>query len=225
MYRTLDVGQIRKTSEALSQRIAASFPDSGLSRVSLELQWLADETEARLSRLRRPDWRLRLVLWSAAALVLLTAVALPVLVSVRTEVADLSDLMQGIEAAVNNVVFVAIAFWFLVTMEQRPKRRVALAALHELRSIAHVVDMHQLTKDPDQSLTSGGAAAGPELGRYLDYCSELLSIVSKLAALYAQHVVDQQVLAAVNDVETLAGGLSSKIWQKIVILDVIALRD
>jgi hypothetical protein len=30
------------------------------------------------------------------------------------------------------------------------------------------------------------------------------------------------VLGAVNDIETLAGGLSSKIWQKIMILDVMA---
>jgi hypothetical protein len=58
-----------------------------------------------------------------------------------------------------------------------------------------------------------------ELARYLDYCSEMLSLVSKLAVLYVQRFDDAQVLAAVDDVQALTTGLSNKIWQKIVILD------
>jgi len=58
-----------------------------------------------------------------------------------------------------------------------------------------------------------------ELSRYLDYCTELLSLTSKVASLYVQDVQDPVVLDAVNDVENLATGLSAKIWQKIMILD------
>ena len=61
-----------------------------------------------------------------------------------------------------------------------------------------------------------------ELGRYLSYCSELFSLSSKAAALYAQYLNDPVVLAAVNDIETLAAGLSNKVWQKIMILDIAA---
>ena len=57
-----------------------------------------------------------------------------------------------------------------------------------------------------------------ELGGYLDYCSELLSVISKLAALQVQHFHDAVTLAAVNEIETLTTGLSSKIWQKITLL-------
>ena len=57
-----------------------------------------------------------------------------------------------------------------------------------------------------------------DLESYLDYCSEMLSIVSKLAALYAQNLDDAVVLSAVDEVEGLASRLSSKIWQKIIIL-------
>jgi len=88
--------------------------------------------------------------------------------------------------------------------------------------------MHQLTKDPAYLLAPpNDTAHSPkrmmtpyELTRYLDYCSELLSIVSKLAALHAQYLSDPVVLNAVNDVEQLAHGLASKIWQKIMILDI-----
>ena len=58
-----------------------------------------------------------------------------------------------------------------------------------------------------------------ELGRYLDYCSEMLALNSKLAALYAQSLHDPVVLAAVDEVETLTTGLTAKIWQKLVILN------
>ena len=63
-----------------------------------------------------------------------------------------------------------------------------------------------------------------QLSRYLDYCSELLALISKLAALHVQYLNDPVVLNAVNDIETLAGDLSSKIWQKIMILD-LAVRE
>ena len=39
--------------------------------------------------------------------------------------------------------------------------------------------------------------------RYLDYCSEMLSLTNKLAALYAQYLPDAVVIDAVNDIEQL----------------------
>lgn len=226
MFRQLDPQHIRATSGALERRIAAHFPGSGLSRVSGELLTVAQETQARIEKLRRPQWALRLAVWASVLVLLGVAVVVPVSIQIRTEFAGVSDLLQGIEAAINNVVFVAIALYFLATVESRPKRRVALVALHELRCIAHIIDMHQLAKDPEHVLTPHLDTPPPErvltrleLSRYLDYCSEMLSLTSKLAALYVQYLHDPVVLDAVNDVETLADGLSSKIWQKIMILD------
>ena len=93
--------------------------------------------------------------------------------------------------------------------------------------MAHIVDMHQLTKDPDRLLegrvdtvSSPSRTYTPmELGRYLDYCSEMLSLTSKIAALYAERFDDAVVLQAVDEVETITTNLSAKIWQKIMILD------
>ena len=61
-----------------------------------------------------------------------------------------------------------------------------------------------------------------QLPRYLDYCSELLALTSKLAALHAQNLNDAVVLSAVNDIEALTADLSRKIWQKISILAMAA---
>jgi hypothetical protein len=138
-----------------------------------------------------------------------------------------SDLVQTLEAAVNDVVFFGIAIFFVLSVETRVKRRRALTLLHELRSLAHIVDMHQLTKDPERLLMRGAIgtadeprpATGANLSKYLDFCSELLSLISKNAALLVQHFNDGPVLAGVNEIETLTTGLSGKIWQKITILE------
>lgn len=125
------------------------------------------------------------------------------------------------------MVFISIAAYFLVTLENRIKRHRALRSLHELRSIAHIIDMHQLTKDPERPIdVSGGDSGLPrkprdnaELIRYLNDCSDLLALISKLAALHVQYFHDPITISAVNEVENLTNGLSRKIWQKIMIFD------
>jgi hypothetical protein len=57
-----------------------------------------------------------------------------------------------------------------------------------------------------------------ELGRYLDYCSEMLALTGKVAAVYIQRFEDPVALQAVNEVEDLTTGLSRKIWQKLMVL-------
>ena len=54
-----------------------------------------------------------------------------------------------------------------------------------------------------------------QVERYLDYCSEMLSLVGKTAALCAEESRDSVILETVSTVENLTVGLSRKIWQKI----------
>jgi len=127
----------------------------------------------------------------------------------------------------NLTVLVGAALLFATTLDDRIRRRRSLRELHVFRSIAHVIDMHQLTKDPSSILGEGlPTEASPErtmnrfeLTRYLDYCSEMLSLTSKLAALYAQVLPDAVVIDAVNEIENLTANFSRKIWQKISIVD------
>ena len=115
---------------------------------------------------------------------------------------------------------------FLVTLETRLKRRRAVQALHELRALAHIIDMHQLAKDPDRldhptkPVDVGGRPMDADaMGRYLHYCTELLAVLSKVGQLYVQDFPDTGALAAVDQFEGLTVGLSGKIWQKLMILD------
>lgn len=230
--RTLRAERIVRSLEELEARIRDRFPTRGLPDLCGELADVSRETARRVEAARRPYHLLRIGVVAVIALaaygvwrvVELSGAGLGELMVPAVEASPL-DLMQAIESAVNLAILAALACWFLVSLETRLTRQSVLSHLHELRSLAHVVDMHQLTKDPvsirnpdlrlstspERDLTLG------ELSRYLDYCVEMLSLIGKLAALYAEHTQDAQVIDASNDIEDLTTNLSRKIWQKIML--------
>jgi len=225
--RRLEPDLIRLTAARMRQRIAERFPDAGLTRVAEELCAVADTAGAMSERLARPYWWLRAATTFVVGGLAFGASPLLELLQFRSpRPSDLFAAVQGVDSALQILGVLAAGLFFLVTFEDRLKRRRALRALHELRSIIHVVDMHQLTKDPSISAAAARTTSSPErnlspllLARYLDYCSELLSLCSKLAALYAQSMPDTVVTDAVSDLERLTANMSLKIWQKIAIIE------
>lgn len=221
--------RIIETIHALGMRIEERFPGSGLSRVARQQLGIARNTLARVEWVRRP------ILWVRAAVgfVILLIVSLVAGIALRVNLnpggVHFIDVIQAVDAVINELLLLAAAIVFLATTESRIKRKKALASLRELRALAHIVDMHQLTKDPERIVDASPRTDTPssprrtltrwELSRYLDYCSEMLALNSKLAALYAQNLDDPVVLAAVDEVETLTTGLCAKIWQKLVIVN------
>ena len=225
-YRALDPDKLIRTTEKLVQRIGERFPDAGLYRVSQELLDTAHMVAAKSAALRRPIAWVRVVDGVIVVMILVLLVVTFLRVELRLTGIGVFDFIQVLEAGINDVILIGAALFFLLTLEKRIKRGRALKDLHELRSLAHVVDMHQLTKDPDRLMTQRPSTASSpqhtlsphDLGRYLDYCSELLAIIGKLAALYVQDFDDGVVLASVDEIESLTNGLSRKIWQKLMIL-------
>jgi hypothetical protein len=230
-YRTLDAAEIVRTLQALEQRIAQRFPDAGLASVCRDLIAIGERTQRNADAIAAINWPLRVIVYLAvvAGLAALGFVALTL--KVRVGSAEVFTFFQGVDAAMNITVLVGAALLFATTVDVRNKRRRALRELHVFRSIAHVIDMHQLTMDPISILAGGPPTASSprrsmnnfELARYLDYCSEMLSLTSKLAALYAQVLPDAVVIDAVNEIENLSANLSRKIWQKISIVESFAL--
>ena len=222
--------RVLETIRRLERRVAERFPGSGLLRVCARLVELAGAAEAEIERLREPLWWLRIGAGLGILGIILSAeeffrIGLPG----RLKIDSLAEFLQASEAAANLVILLALGIFFMISLETRFKRRQAMKALYRLRSIIHIVDMHQLTKDPEYVLVRGAAtAASParvltrfQLARYLDYCSEMFSLTSKVAALYSEHVNDSVVLDAVNEAESLAASLSNKVWQKIMILNAL----
>jgi hypothetical protein len=225
-YRALQPEKIVQTLHRLQARISERFPGSGLSKVSSDLAAVAETTSERVARLAKPYFWLRLGVWMIIVTGVIAQIFAARYLRVESVTTDLPGLVQGLEAAVNLLILFGAAVWFLMTLEERWKRGRILKALHELRSLAHVVDMHQLTKDPTMALLGGSATASSprremtrfQLARYLDYCAELLALIGKLAALYAERSRDALIIEAVNDLELLTTELGRKTWQKIIIL-------
>ena len=227
MYRSLNPEHIIRTIGQLRERVQERFPASGLGKVAEELQQIATEAVARADWIARPLIGLRLGIGFLVAL--LAAIILLALIHLKVSKMweSFAEFVQAVEAGVNDIVFVAIAIFFLVTLEGRIKRQRALKAIHELRALAHIIDMHQLTKDPHVITNPGPPTKSSprrtmtdfELSRYLDYCSEMLSLIGKVAALYVQRFDDPVALSAVDEIEDLTTGLSRKIWQKIMIIN------
>jgi hypothetical protein len=228
MFRTLDAAKIVHSLDQLSRRIDERFPGAGLAKVASELTGIAKDTSARSAMIARPAIFTR----ALVSLVFLAGFALLAylgyLILSKTKASDdLFGTIQGIDAGFNIVVLTGATLFFMFSVEERGKRRRALKALHELRSIVHVIDMHQLTKDPSSAAAVTSATASSpkrtltpfELTRYLDYCSEMLSLTAKVAVLYAQSFPDPVVTETVNDIERTAASLSQKIWQKIMIIE------
>ena len=221
----LQAGMVIKTVEQLELRISERFGDSGLSKVCGELLRVAKRTDMQIAWIEQPRWGYRLLV----GIFLLAAVAGLIYavsnVEFSTDGFGLADLVQLGEAALNNLVLIGAAIVFLVSIETRAKRKRVVKCVNRLRCIAHLIDAHQLTKDPNVGVgNSGNTAHSPkrdltpyELNRYLDYCSEMLSLVGKVGFLYVQNFDDPVAVKSVNDLEGLATALSRKVWQKIMI--------
>ncbi len=224
-YRTLDPDKIIGTLEKLERRIQERFPGCGLSKVCAELLDIARTSKAKSLAASEPNFYLRTGI--AAFLVLGVGMLIYVasLVNLQVGSENLFGILEGVDAGVNTLVISGAGIYFLVSLEDRWHRTKALEDLHELRSIIHVIDMHQLTKDPSGvSVVGTQTPSSPdrpmtnfELVRYLDYCSEMLSLCAKIGALYAQGTRDHVVIATTSDLGQITSDISVKIWQKITI--------
>ncbi len=227
--KNLQSKEIIQTIDTLSSRIYERFPDSGLYNISKQMIKISKSVEQRSAQYSKPIIWIRILNFTLITLMIAIIVASIKVINLQIpeDQFNLIEFIHLFGAGINDLVFIGLGVFFLIGLEGRFKRNGILKALHELRSIAHVIDMHQLTKDPDRIKKKVIATRSSpshkmtafELGRYLDYCSEMLSLNGKMAALYVENFTDPAVIAAVNEIESLSTGMSRKIWQKIMILN------
>lgn len=223
-HSTLESQKILKTIGLLKKRIEERFPGSSLGKVCTELRQVAQQTDETIETIQQKRYGYRLLIFSfVLILILISCLGLSKLRAAKDDT-TLMDMVQVLDAGFNVILLIGGAVIFLVSIENRSKRRRVIQAVNKLRCLAHVIDSHQLTKDPcylDQHVIR--TTHSPErnmssfqLSRYLDYCSEMLSLVSKVSFLYVQDYHDSVASEAVNDLDNLTNGLSRKIWQKIM---------
>ena len=226
MARALDPHQILETTQRLQRRVVERFPTANLALFAGELVDVARKAELRTEWIRRPLLLLRIGVGVVIVLALVVLGFAVHEVPFALGGVQVCEMVQSVEAAISSLAFMSAVGFFLVTAESRVKRVRAVRAIRELRVMAHLVDMHQLVKDPkDPRLTGVDTASSPqqmspyEMYRYLDYCSEMLALLSKIAQLYVNDLDDKVALDYVDGLERLVQGLADKIWRKMAMID------
>jgi len=228
-YSALEPEKIKSTAHELALRVAERFPTNGIAQVSRALADLREKHTAYAAKAAHRNWPMQIV----SVLIVLAGLAgagwgVWQLLQLFGMDAREFGSVQGLDSVLNIMIVTGAAIWFVLNLETRQRQARVLARLHELRALAHVIDMHQLRKDPTTYYREPTAhspnrdLSESNLMAYLDYCAEMLAIIGKLAALYMQKMSDAVVIDAANDIEALAGGFSQKIWLKINVLQPLA---
>ncbi len=225
----LSADHVGDTVAQLERRVFARFGERGLTKAVRDLGQLIKlvQVKAGQSQVRV---RRTLLITRATSITIVAATAFALLFGLRAAVIEglerTADWVPLVESVINDLVFAGLAVLFLWALPERLERRTLLKLLHRLRSLAHVIDMHQLSKDPEQVSAAYQPTAqsvrhgldADQLHHYLNYCSEMLSLTAKTAALCGEHSSDGVVLETISTIETLTTELSNKIWQKISLL-------
>ncbi len=223
----LNPAQIVETLERLCNRIGERFPDSGLKHVCAQLLAISRQAKSKQQWISEPLVWLRVLSVVVIVLIIVSLVGtLTITEAPEIRAVGLFQIIQALESGLNALVLIGATIFFLITLELRVKRHRVLVSIRELRAISHIIDMHQLTKDPERAFARGKRTTSSpkdrftafELSRYLDYCSEMLSLTAKIGVIYVQNFHDAVAFASVNEIETLTNALSRKIWQKIMIV-------
>ncbi len=226
-YFRLDEAKILALISEMVARIKERFPDAGLNAQAQLLKTIVEHDSRRAMQLQRPlvFFRCMMVL---VACVLLAALGYGVW-SLHPELRapTLTELIQAADSGAQVLLMLGLALGWLFYAEGRRKQRQWRVLLRKLINLSHIIDMHQLNKDPDRLTRQLGenTESSPRLDkhvstaflmtRYLDYCRELLSIIGKMGAFYMQYTDDRIVIAEINQLianeQSLRAGISSKI--------------
>jgi hypothetical protein len=209
--------EIEKTIEHLAGKIQKHFPASSLNKTCHSLFIISTEAKSTEKWIVKPNLFLR----SLAILIIVVASIMVIYPCTKLHVSvrdlNIADLVQMISSGMDGLMLLGAGIFFLMTFETRRKRSRIISAINHLRCIAHIIDAQQLAKDPE-GVGEKNKVAGYDFGRYLNYCSDMLSLITKVSFLYVQHFNDQVANEAVHDLETLTTALSQKIWQKIMMI-------
>jgi len=215
---------IIETMSSIKNKIITTYPNSNLNKVSKNLLHLSEDIVEKSDRPDHKNTILKITsLFLAVCILSILIYFLKGLILKFPK--DFITFVSLLEASLASSVFIGATIFYLNNIETKYKRKKALDIIDKLRSLSHIIDMHQLNKDPSDFLivnsykkVSHNYSTKESLSKYYDFCSELLSMINKLAAYYIQNLDDHEVREAVDQIEILTTNLSQKIWQKNMIL-------
>ena len=196
----LDPARIIETAENLAREVGEKLPGSSLAGLAVELAQIAHETDERTLRARRPIYAIRVISLLAVSVSLLALWYLLGHIHTRWEFGTITEVFEAADAGFNLLILLAGALWFLITIENRIKRRKALLFIEELREFIHVIDVTQLyytpaVYNPDHETTRTSVSFDYT---YFLFCTQMLAIISNLAPLYSRGTTGDSILRSLG---------------------------
>ncbi len=144
----LEFDRIVRTIERLEKRISDRFPDSDLRKVVHQFLKIAGESNKNIEWISKPNMSIRFFSYFVIILGVAAIIYSFTIIDFTIQNKTLSNIVALSESLFNEMILIGAAIFFMITIKTRMKRRRTAELLNKLRVIAHVIDMHQLTKDP-----------------------------------------------------------------------------
>ena len=101
--------------------------------MAAELLTVSEQAAGLAGWLAKPHLPLRALAGVGIAAILIILAIVATHVMVQFTFGSIAEFLQGLDAAINEVVFIGIAAFFFITLETWLKRHRAMKAIHELR--------------------------------------------------------------------------------------------
>ena len=212
----LDPARIIETAENLAREVGERLPGSSLAGLAVELAQIAHATNERARQARRPIYAIRVVSLVAVSASLLALWYLVGHIHTRWVFGTITEVFEAADAGFNLLILLAGALWFLITFENRIKRKKTLMFIEELREFLHVIDVTQLYYTPVlYNPDPGVARTSVSLDyTYFLFCTQMLAVIGNLAPLYTRGAADDSIMRAASEVELLANAITDKLLSK-----------
>jgi len=201
----------------LQRAVEKKFPDRGLKTTIVKLKEEAiavNEASQYIDRLNVGRWT-----WCIGVPILLFCIIIYSVVKFLDFGRNAFNGFDDVDGLINLMFLCGVIGLFLFQYLKVRRRTFTLKQLHRIRTLVHVLDMKQQNKKyHNKCLTNKRPLTPEENITYLDDCSQALSLAGKVAALTIEGHDDSLVIAAVSEIDSLCNGISSKIWQKIFVL-------
>ena len=210
-------------AKSVHQKIEQRFASRGIERLAGKVYKVCLKASLETKHIKHANYWLRGTIVFVLALVAILFFMLLKNIIIKFPI-SLTNLIQSLDAGISTLIYTSAGLVLLLNLERKLRRKKALGKLNELRSLAHLIDIHQIHKDPELILSgqlkhsSGDPMSAQELSYYYNYCSELLMLLGKVATIYVQDDDDPATITAANEIESLVNDLSRKVWQKNMLL-------
>lgn len=214
MQTKLRAEDIQEMLEKQKVQLYKDFPTSTLNNTCESMLTISREINRTIKEVNKRNYIVTGLLCILSVLIFSSITYTWKKLNITFTEINVSDFVQMFDASFSFLILLGSGALFLISYQSKARKKKLTRAISKLTGLAHVIEAHQLSKDPH----SHPFQDDEQLIKYLGHCSDLLALTSKIGFLYVQAFDDPETQAVESGLENLISGISRKVWQKIMII-------